>query len=246
MSRTNIPPDIEEFPRRIKIFFWVIILLFFFGTSAFMLISEESFKDALYRTAETLAFMFDDSSTTSERFLEIILALVGVFLIWWVLWGFADMIIEGRLVRYIKARFYSLKTKKMKEHIIIVGGGRVGEEISRLLYLRKKSFLIVELDSKVVHLLRKKKYHVIEGDALNEQVLKNASIEKASKIILTLPKTESNILLTLTAKEMNPGIEINSRCENASLTSKLKKAGAKIVIVPEVVAGDALADKLGI
>ena len=133
----------------------------------------------------------------------------------------------------------------MRGHIIIVGGGRVGEEISKILTPRKKPFLIIESDSKVVTSLKRKKYLVIEGDALNEQTLKNAGIEDASKIILTLPKTESNVLLTLTAKELNPIIEVHSRCEDPSLVSKLKRAGAKVVTVPEVVAGDKIAKDLG-
>ena len=136
--------------------------------------------------------------------------------------------------------------ESMKNHIIIVGGGRVGEEIAQNLAKKKKDFIIIESDPKATACLRKSKYVFIEGDALNEDVLKRAGIEKASKIILTLPKTEQNILITLTAKELNSKIEIHSRCESQSLVSKLKRAGAKVVIVPEIVAADTIADKLGI
>ncbi|HOW36748.1 MAG TPA: NAD-binding protein [Candidatus Pacearchaeota archaeon] len=246
MSRSKIPKEVEEFPRRLKSFVWIIILLILFGTISFRLISEKTFKDAFIRTFQTLAVMFHPDSTTPERILEIFLALVGVFLIWWVLWSFADMVLEGSLKKYLKTRFYSAKMESMKNHIIIVGGGRVGEEIAQNLAKKKKDFIIIESDPKATACLRKSKYVFIEGDALNEDVLKRAGIEKASKIILTLPKTEQNILITLTAKELNSKIEIHSRCESQSLVSKLKRAGAKVVIVPEIVAADTIADKLGI
>ena len=134
----------------------------------------------------------------------------------------------------------------MINHSIIVGGGRVGEEVARVLSQRKKSFLVVESDPKVAASLKKKKYPVIEGDALNEEILKEAGIKKASKIIISLPKTETNVLITLTAKELNPKIEVHARCENPAMVSKLKKAGAKVVTVPEIVAADKIAKDLGI
>jgi voltage-gated potassium channel len=105
---------------------------------------------------------------------------------------------------------------------------------------------LIESDSQTASALRKKKYPLVEGDALREEILKKAKIEKASKIILTLPETESNILVTLTAKEINPKIEIHSRCEDTALVSKLKRAGAKLVTVPEIIAADKIAEDLGI
>lgn len=244
MTKTSIK-DVEEFPKRLKVFVWIIVVLLITGTLGFRLISEETFKKAFFRTIQTLA-IFNDESLISERLLEIFLSIVGVFLVWWVLWSLADMILEGNLRKYLKRRFYSFKISQMNDHIIIVGGGRVGEEIARVLSLKKKSFLIIELDPKTVASLKRKSYIVIEGDASEEEVLKTANVTKASKIIISLPKTETNLLITLTVKELNPNIEIHSRCENSSFVSKLKKAGAKVVTVPEVVAADKIAEDLGI
>jgi len=246
MSRGAGIKEIEEFPRRLKIFFLVIVFLLVIGTFGFRLISEPDISKSFFRTVQTLAFMFNDDNTIYERFMEIFLAIVGVFLVWWVLWSVADMVLDGNLRKYLKTSFYSYRINKMKNHIIIVGGGRVGEEISRVLSLKKRSFLIIESDPKVVVSLRKKGYISVEGDALNEEILKKSNIEQASKIIISLPKTETNILITLTAKELNSKIEVHSRCDNSSLVSKLKRAGAKVVTVPEIVAADKIAKDLGI
>lgn len=246
MSKSDGTKEIEEFPRKLRIFFWVIVFLFVFGTAGFRVISENTWGDAFLRTAQTLAFIFDNGSSPSERSMEIFLAIVGVFLIWWVLWSLADLVLEGSFKKYLKRRYYSSKVYKMKDHVIIIGGGRIGEEISRVLSSRKKPFVIIESDQKIVASLKKKGYIIVEGDALNEEILKKANIEKASKIIISLPKTEINILLTLAAKELNPNIEVHSRCENTSLVSKLKRAGARVVTIPEIVAADKIAEDLGI
>ena len=86
--------------------------------------------------------------------------------------------------------------------------------------------------------------YAIYGNGEEESALKEAKIESALKIILTLPKTEANILVTLTVKELNPKIEVYARADDSSLASKLKKVGVKAVVIPEIVAGDKLAEEL--
>lgn len=246
MSRGAKIKEIEEFPRRLKIFFWIIFLLLLFGTLGFILLDNQGIKSSFLRTLQTLAFIFEDSPSISERLLEIFLALVGVFLIWWVLWSIADMLLDGNLKKYLKSKWYASIMSGLKEHVIIAGGGRVGEEVAKALTLKNKKFIIIESNSEVAHSLMKKNYLVIEGNTESEELLLQAGIKNAKKIIITLPKTETNILITLTAKELNPSIEVYSRCDDNKLVSKLKKAGAKLVVVPEVVAGDKLADSIGI
>lgn len=244
MSRGASLKEVDEFPRRIKIFVKIILLLIIFGTISFSLISSISLEQGLFRTLETLAFIFSDESNFAERLLEIFLAIVGVFLVWWVLWSLADMLLDKNLERYLNKKFNDLRVSLMNNHIIIIGGGRFGSEIASNLEKKRKKFLIIENNSGVIKILKKKKYLVIEGNAEDDKVLIEAGIEKATKIILTLPKTESNVLITLTSKELNPKIDVFARAYEQKFVSKLKKAGAKVVIVPEVVAGDKLSEIL--
>jgi len=241
MSRNAGLKDINEFPKRVMIFIIVVGIIFMIGTLGFSIITSEIIQESSIRTVQTLAFMFNDNSTQSERFLEIFLAIVGVFIIWWALWSIADMLLDGILVKYIKSLFYDRRMKKIKNHIIIVGGGRVGAEIASVLKSKNMEFVIIDYDPKVISNLKTKKYLTVEGDGLQDEVLKKAGIQNASRIVFTIPKTESNIMMTISAKELNPNIEVHSRCEKHTYVSKLKKVGAKIVIVPEIVAADKLA-----
>ena len=244
MSKGAGIKEVEEFPRRIKILIFVIVVLIAVGTIGFKLLTGESFSNSFLRTFEAMVFIFKENTVLIERLLEIFLALIGVFLVWWVLWSIADMVLDGNLRRYLKRKFYIIKMKATKNHIIIAGGGRIGEEIAKVTSAKNHNFVIIDNDEAKVRALRKKGYNVIEGNAEDEKVLKEAKIETAKKIILTLPKTETNILITLTVKDLNPKIEIYSRAENSSLIPKLKRAGAKIVIVPEIIAGDKIANDL--
>lgn len=240
MLKRNRIKNIDEFPRRVRIFVKIIFWLLMGGTLGFKIIDGESFKEAFFRTLQTLAFMFEENPTIAERSLEIFLSIFGVFLVWWVLWSLADMLIDGSLVKYLKTKAYRVRMKELKNHIIVAGGGRVGEEIARILTEKKEKFVVIEINSLIVENLRKKKYLVMEGNAEHDNMLLAAGIKSANKLIITLPKTEANILITLAAKELNPDITIHARAENSKFVPKLKKAGAKIVVIPEVVAGNKL------
>ena len=54
----------------------------------------------------------------------------------------------------------------------------------------------------------------------------------------------TNLLTILTAKELNEELSIAARANDESIVSKLKHAGAEVVILPEVVGGMKLADAI--
>lgn len=237
------PGDWKEFPRRIEIFMVLIIMLLLLGTLGFKFAAGMTFKSAFVKTLEVLAFMFT-STSPAVKALEIFLALFGVFLIWWILWGLFDMLLEGNLGEYLKISSFLSKLKKMRGHYIIAGGGRVGEDIAEHLSSEKKSYIVVEKEEPVLAKLKKKNLFAMAGDVTDEAVLKEAGIKDAKTIILTMPETEKNLLVTIMAKELNPGIEIFARADKPSMVSKIKKAGAKIVIVPEQVAAEKFLDSI--
>lgn len=226
-----------DLPKRMLIFFILLASLFGFGTISFKLIDKLSFSQAFVMTVETLAFMMKQEEGLA-RALQIFLAIFGVMLFWWVLWEVLDIFVEGRFSEYLKIQKFLSKLKKMKNHYIIAGGGRVGEEIAKNLDKNKKAYIIIEKDDKKIDKLKKKGFFVVQGDVTDSDSsdLIDAGIKNAKAIISTLPETEKNLLFTMSAKEINPDIEIYARADNPAFVSKLKKAGAKAVIVPELAA----------
>ena len=66
----------------------------------------------------------------------------------------------------------------------------------------------------------------------------------AHAMIITLPDPEKALVATMIAKEVNERLDVYVRCENPSFVTKLKKAGAKAVIVPEAVAADKIMEEI--
>ncbi|MFA4907443.1 MAG: NAD(P)-binding protein, partial [archaeon] len=123
-------------------------------------------------------------------------------------------------------------------HYIIFGGGRVGEHIASMLKHNRKKFIIVDKDEAVVNMLKAKRYDALMGDVLDEKVFYQTGIERAKAVISVLGETEKNLLVTLTAKGLNPRVKVFTRSEKKELIEKLKKAGADYVVMPEFLAAE--------
>ncbi len=229
--------EVSEFPRKIRIFIILVAALFLVGTLGFVLLKGLTIEQSFFRTIDSLAFIFHEDSGPTKAF-EIFLSLFGVFIIWWVLWSFFDMLTEGSLGEYLKTRKFLNKMKRMENHYIIAGGGRVGEELAKSLIKKGEKCIIIEKDSGTVLKLKKKEFIVLQGDAHDESLLRQAGIMAAKAMIITLPDPEKALVATMIAKELNEKLDVFARCENPSFVSKLKKAGAKSVVVPEIVAAE--------
>ena len=124
--------------------------------------------------------------------------------------------------------------KKLKNHYIICGGGRVGYHIAELLKKQNKKCVILEKDEFAINQLRKKGFLVYEGDSLEEDTLKEVNIKSAKALISVLPESEKNVLVILTAKELNKDLKIYARSHKEEYIKKMKKAGADFVVTPEI------------
>jgi voltage-gated potassium channel len=117
----------------------------------------------------------------------------------------------------------------------------VGREAAYEFRRSKKKFVVVERDPSQSDLSRDESILFLEGDAINDEVLVEAGIEKASGLIAALPDDEANVFVVLTARQLNPRLLIVSQAAEERTTRKLIKAGANRVISPKKIAGRRLA-----
>jgi voltage-gated potassium channel len=235
--------EIKALPRRIEISLSLIIALLLIGTLGFKFILDISFSQAFITTLESFALMYHAESGAAKAF-GISITLFGVILLWWVLWSLFDMFSEGSIRKYLKVSKFLNKLNKMENHYIIAGGGRVGEEIADHLKASGKNYIVIEKDELIINKLRKKDHFVMHGDVTDEAVLNKARVKSAKAAILAMPETEKNLLVTMMIKELNPDIDIHTRADKPAFVSKLKKAGAKTVVVPELVAAEHLLEAI--
>jgi len=81
----------------------------------------------------------------------------------------------------------------------------------------------------------------IEGDASDDDVLKEAGIDKAQYLIAAMPDDAANLFVVLSARQLNQELFIISRASLATSQKKLLLAGANKVIMPDKIGGDHMA-----
>jgi len=216
--------------------FLIILSIVFVASISVHLSHGESFWDAAYWTACSLTWSHcevDVLYTDAVKFMSIVNGLTAEGILLVLLWTVSEKVlgIDLGVIRMRK------KIEGMKNHFIICGYGRVGEKVSEILEQNKIDFIVIEKRKDVVEQLKESGIPVIEGDSLNPRILEKAGIGRARGIVSTLGADSDNIFLTLTAKELNPQLMVAARAHSESVVSKLHKAGATIVVLPEVVGG---------
>jgi len=128
--------------------------------------------------------------------------------------------------------------KELEGHVIVCGYGRNGKQVCLELADDKQPYVVLEnREDTLAEIKENPDILFLEGDATEEEVLIEAGIKKAKAIITTLPEDPDNVYVTLSSRELNPGILIISRASNESSVTKLKRAGATNVIMPEKIGG---------
>lgn len=88
--------------------------------------------------------------------------------------------------------------------VIVVGGGRIGEALSRLLIKEKHDVVVVERDEKLAEELAEKlDALVLHGDGTDKNILKDANIEKADVVIAVSGDDKTNLMVCEFAKGVN-------------------------------------------
>ena len=136
------------------------------------------------------------------------------------------------------------KIRKMKNHYIICGYGRMGAVIARELHEKNYPFVVVEIDQDKIDKISALGYQSILGDATIEKTLEEAGIHKAAGIVVCLNNDPDNLFVTLTARSLNHDAFLVSRCSQINNTPKLIQAGANKVVNPYTAGGHRMAEML--
>jgi voltage-gated potassium channel len=102
-------------------------------------------------------------------------------------------------------------------------------------------FVILDQSPERVREAREMGWLSMQGEATDETVLRGAGIERARVLATVLPNDAANVFITLSARDMNAGIQIIARGEVPSTERKLLQAGANRVVLPAHIGADRIA-----
>src|SRR5579883_1925216 len=148
------------------------------------------------------------------------------------------------LIRFNKqiAGFFTAKTKKLSEtasqseiiqhakklhnHVIICGYGRVGQHIARMLDKVHFPYVGIDSDADLVQRASLAGDEVIYGDLSHPEILEKAGVNHAKVVILCLSDHRSTLQSLSMIKQHFPKLPVLVRCRDKSELKQIKKIGA--------------------
>jgi voltage-gated potassium channel len=231
----------EETRKNLRELKVTIIIIIIFLIAAALIISIYS-KVGLANAFE-MAFTQMLTAGTGGVFGNIIYVVIIFFTLGITFYMFEKVIILLSELR-IGGIVMSINLSSIKDHYIVCGAGRVGIHVANKLKKDGKKVVIIETDCQKVDSVREKGFIAIEGDCMAEEVLEKARIREAKGIVACTGEDNKNVFLVLTAKDMNPRIKVATRVNDLKVTDEFVRAGADIIVAPEVTGGYELADKI--
>ncbi len=130
----------------------------------------------------------------------------------------------------------------MQQRVIIAGFGPVGRALADELSRRHVPFTIIEANPQTVRAQQALGRHAVHGDATDPAVLRQAGIDRASALAITIPDPDAALRACRAARSLAPGIHITARVTHMSQAMLAHEAGADSVTVEELATAQALAE----
>lgn len=223
----------------------LLILVIIIGVSGYMIIEGFSFSNAFFMTIitiSTVGFREVQPLTQLGQFFTAFLIITSFGIFAYAVTTLTRYIVDGVFRNYLKDNKVKSKIAKLTGHVIVCGYGRNGRQAIE--ELRRHNFQVVIVDSKdetIESIRENQDLLYIQGDATEDQVLLDASIQTARALITAMPNDADNLFVVITARSINPKLTIISRASNFSTDKKLRSAGATNVIMPDKIGGQRMA-----
>jgi monovalent cation:H+ antiporter-2, CPA2 family len=139
---------------------------------------------------------------------------------------------KGPQARAIEREEAATHEVALREHVVLCGFGRVGQNIARVLDAQGFEYLAVDTDMARVRPARQAGYPVIYGDSTDEDVLLACGINTASAVVVTFAQPEISVGIVRAVRQHRKDVPILVRTADDRGVVELAEAGATEV-VPE-------------
>lgn len=119
-----------------------------------------------------------------------------------------------------------------REHVILCGFGRVGQNVARVLESQGFEYIALDLDPARIRAARQLGDPVIYGDSADEELLSRAGIAAASAVVISFSDPATSIGILRSVRQIRPEVPVLVRTQDDARIEELRAAGATDV-VPE-------------
>ncbi|HUQ09785.1 MAG TPA: cation:proton antiporter [Steroidobacteraceae bacterium] len=119
-----------------------------------------------------------------------------------------------------------------REHVILCGFGRVGQNVARVLEAQGFEYIAIDLDAVRVRAARQMGQPVVYGDSADEQVLEEVGLANANAVVISFSDNNTALAILRSLRKLREDVPVLVRTPDDSRAGELKAAGATEV-VPE-------------
>jgi len=242
-QREHARREVRLFIRRLGVLLIALGVMVIAGTIGFAAIEHVSPAYAFEWTIDTVTTLgsIPDPSDAAGRALKVGLELLGIGTLFYALATVAEFFVSGQLSGVLEDRRIEKMISSFTDHYIVCGFGRVGRQVARDLRTAGAHFVLIDPNPANREAALAAGIPLIESEASDDEVLRQAGIERAFGVIACVDSDAENIFIALTARELRSDIFIVARASAEDSEKKLLRAGANRVISPYKTSGAEMA-----
>lgn len=121
----------------------------------------------------------------------------------------------------------------LTDHVVLIGHGRVGRFVSKVLRERGTPLYIIEDDADDVAALKSQGIEAVNGNAADPEVMQSANLSEARCLLVAIPDAFEGGQVVEQAHAINPHLRIVARAHSEEEIEHLDKHGASLVVMGE-------------
>ena len=225
---------------RYPMFAFVVIMIV--GTVGFEMVShgKASFLDCAYMTFITIATIgygevIDLSQSPGGRVFTMLIGFCGVANIFYMTSKMTAFIVESDLNESLRRHRMERDIESLKGHYIVCGIGRVGTNVLNELAATGRQSVVIEPEKNALDAMLEiyPKQRYLHGDGGDDALLKAAGVEHAAGVFAVSGDDNKNLVITLSAKQLNPKVRVVARCHEVRFVDKIRRVGADDIVSPD-------------
>lgn len=230
--------------RRVVTALFLLLALLILAPFGYMIIEGMGYNDAFYMTVITVftvGFAEVEPLSTAGRYFTVFVIFVGVFTLFFIIASFLRYTFREAFRETFGRRRMDLRIRKLRDHYVVCGFGRVGEVVCETMAEAGVDFVVVEMNHDRTMEAVERGYLHIEGNATETETLEQAGVRRAKGVVCALESDADNLFTTISARFLNPDLMIVTRAISRDSVDKLRFAGADRIISPYELSGRQMA-----
>ena len=244
--------DVRELRVRVGVAALFLLAVLVVGVIGYKIIEPSAgWIDVIYMTVITLTTVgfsevIDLTAHPGGRMFTVFLVLTGMGGVFYFVSTSTAFVLEGQLGHVFWRRRMEKKIAQLSGHLIVCGSSGSAMYTAEELRSIRRQLVVICNDPEMREKVRAQlgEVPVLVGDPTSEDVLEKAGVERAAGLVAATMSDKDNLIVTLTARQMNPSIRIVSSVSDLRAERKMRNAGADAVVTPSFIGGMRIASEL--